>query len=111
MRILLLILLVACAGQGNVPIPYQCQQLGVDVESGDTISGEIHSYNWASISRIKVLCRSPFEQRYGCTVVHGIGENTRWSYDIYYVSDQAKAHEECHAFYEEWRHVIILEEI
>jgi hypothetical protein len=57
-------------------------------------------------------CSKPFDENIqGCTRVVNLTDDGRGIYDLWYVSNADLIHEECHAYYEEWRHIIFWESL
>lgn len=111
--ILLCVFLFACASTdsgSSIPSPSECQAAGVVVDNDDTVTGVIYEELQGEQTWVMARCQSPFKKKDGCTRVHNITDDGYGVYTIFYVHDLARKHERCHALYEEWRHVIILEE-
>lgn len=96
------LLLVSC--DSSTPFPERCREVGVLVEDSDTITGQIiERFPAPNVNEVKYQCRRPFAiSHYGCTITLFPGE-----YRIVYLDKgyDARIHEECHALYEEWRHL------
>lgn len=100
--VFLFVLLVGCEAR-VVLTPEQCRLTGVMVYDDDKVTGTI-------VERVPVEtvedamreCFKPFQRVYGCTIALDVGE-----YRIVWVErlKVALEHEECHAYYEEGRHV------
>jgi len=108
MKYLLLVLfLCACA-----PSPETCRYMGVNVDNDDVVTGILNERHPGTQEDIRKACRVPFDpKKQGCTVVVGITEDNRGIYDAWYTGENALLHEECHIYYEEWRHIINLENL
>lgn len=117
MRIMIMILLLVLAGCSDpytvseAPSPRECRALGVQVDDGDKVTGRVAGITRGSIQEVSARCQSPFVEKRGCTLVWDLAQDGSWRYWLWYVDWQAMKHEECHARYEEWRHVIVLEEL
>lgn len=109
-----LLVLVGCSNPyttGEAPSPRECRDWGVQVDNGDTVTGRVAGITLGSIEEVSARCQSPFRPQRGRTLVWDQAEDGTWRYWIYYVGWVELKHEECHARYEEWRHVIRLEEL
>jgi hypothetical protein len=101
---LILILCLAACDANVAPFPDRCRAVGVYVEDDDTVTGYIADImSVKHIEEVRYQCQKPFgTDPWGCTIALNPGE-----YRIVYLSKgyDAKAHEQCHALYEEWRHI------
>ena len=97
-----ILLLIGC--DFSTPQPMRCREAGVWVEDSDTVTGMIVERSSPSnVNEVKYQCQRPFAiAHYGCTIALNPGE-----YRIVYLDKgfDARIHEECHALYEEWRHI------
>lgn len=86
----------------STPTPMTCRVLNVAVEDHDTVTGTIvESIEVDTEEEAKVKCRKPFTEHVrGCTIALSDG-----NYMIVHMDGDSRVHEECHALYEEWRHV------
>lgn len=100
--IFLALALVGC--DYSTPLPERCREAGVAVADNDVITGRIvERMPVDNVNEVKYQCRRPFSVlHYGCTIVLFPGE-----YRIVYLDKgfDARVHEECHALYEEGRHL------
>lgn len=106
--ILLLLLIGACATTAEGPLsPDRCRALGVNVQDGDTVTGIIEERHQTSDQMvIRKQCRVPFDpNRRGCILVSWIGNDGQGFYDLWYMDEYDLRHEECHGYYEEWKHI------
>lgn len=98
----LIFLLAGC--DFSTPFPERCREAGVRVDDSDKITGAIVERTpVGNVNEVKYLCQRPFAvAHYGCTIALNEGE-----YRIVYLENgyDARVHEECHALYEEWRHL------
>ena len=91
---LLTMLLTGCAAS-----PEYCRSWGVDVQDGDTVTGEIVEEHIADWRTVQARCQGV--SKHGCTIPVGEGQYVIWRVD----DTGASTHEWCHAAYEEPGHV------
>lgn len=107
--LLLTLVLVGCAEDYGPLTPLQCREVGVAVEDGDKPTGRIVDFREVqTVEDAMRECQKPFQRVYGCTLALGFyaGHDPRGEYRIVYIPSKfVREHEECHAYYEEGRHV------
>jgi hypothetical protein len=102
---------VASCDDSEPLTPFQCRVTGVAVEDGDTVTGTIvEELYYADGLQSRAACFKPFQKdNFGCVIALNEGE-----YRVVYTSSShfrrtpyvnARNHERCHAYYEEWKHL------
>jgi hypothetical protein len=101
--LVVLLTVTACKDDGTPLTPFQCRVVGVAVEDEDTVTGTIvEEIFYQSDRESRAACFKPFStDNLGCVIALNKGEyRVVWS-----THRNVRLHEQCHAYYEEWKHM------
>jgi len=99
---MLAVLLAACS---SIPTPKDCRRHGVNVTDGDPVTGKVVGEHYESLEVVQAKCYG----NSGCVCAPGFVNcvfiTARGEYEIWFSDGSLIPHEQCHAYYEETRHM------